>query len=522
MHFYLDPDSLRAICTKKSGMPRLRTHRRAKKKPKTSIVSPDSIVSEDNDADDYTADDETEEFAERLEFSTDARRKVRALVDNNAQAAETAIAVEIDANVALIPNNNLFGTSQLYAIANPIITGLQSKVKGLIPTGESWGMLRTSQLLEHVFCRTKKMFSIAKTLSTETLDTQMIDSAVDYLAALQTNHGGTNFRDNEYVRMHVLEALMPPILKSGRALATRLKVNRNIIPDVIAKRLQFNELIAARDTITPAIHDESDSMLEENALDFESNHSSDELGLLHLFSQLNVNSEDDFFFSENVEEVQQPFLKDKKAFNPLQDHLAPKKRKRRKDCPQYLEVVRSYGHATFRIDTFAKNKKMVKNEDGTYEYHLFHTQDRSIKDTHAGLQQSVIYHDWQYLNRWVKKTSTGEYIEVLPTICLRLFYYALCPCCKEPTQRDCADSLVVGFSHALVGMGKIRMSEGNDRKNLIRSCSCAYHSREANKELWRSTEDFMTAMLCPPVEFNEFNNPEISQHSRKVSTLMLL
>jgi hypothetical protein len=170
-----------------------------------------------------------------LEFSTEARRKVRALVDKNAQAAETAIGVEIDANVALIPNNNLFGTSQLYAIANPIITGLQSKVKGLIPTGESWGMLRTSQLLEHVFCRTKKMFGIAKTLSTETLDTQMIDSAVDYSAALQTNHGGTNFRDNEYVRMHVLEALMPPILKSGRALATRLKVNRNIIHDVIAK-----------------------------------------------------------------------------------------------------------------------------------------------------------------------------------------------------------------------------------------------------------------------------------------------
>jgi hypothetical protein len=204
--------------------------------------------------------------------------------------------------------------------------------------------------------------------------------------------------------------------------------------------------------------------------------------------------------------MQPPFLKDKKPSNPLHDHLAPKKRKRRKDCPQYLEVVRSYGHATFRIDTFAKNKKMVKNEDGTYDYHLFHTQDRSIKHT----------------NRWVKKPSTGEYIEVLPTISLRLFYYALCPCCKEPTQRDCADSLVVGFSHALVGMGKIRMSEGNDRKNPIRTCTCAYHSREANKELWRSTEDFMIAMLCAPVEFEEFNNPEILQHSRKVSILILL
>ena len=39
-------------------MPRLRTHRWAKKTPKISIVSPVSIVNEKNDADDYTADDE--------------------------------------------------------------------------------------------------------------------------------------------------------------------------------------------------------------------------------------------------------------------------------------------------------------------------------------------------------------------------------------------------------------------------------------------------------------------------------
>ena len=77
----------------------------------------------------------------------------------------------------------------------------------------------------------------------------------------------------------------------------------------------------------------------------------------------------------------------------MHDHLAPKKRKLRKDCPKYLEVVRSYGHATFRPDTFAKNKKMVKNEDGTYDFHLFHIQNRSIKDTHESFLQSVIYHD---------------------------------------------------------------------------------------------------------------------------------
>jgi hypothetical protein len=227
------------------------------------------------------------------------------VVDN--PVVETPVAEETALNLTLIPNNNLFCTSQLYAVAKPIILVLQEKVKGLIPIGDCWGMLRTSQLLEHVFNRTKYLFSILKTPSTETLDTQMIDSAVDYLAALQTNHGGTNFKDNEYVRMHVLEALMPPVLKSGRALAKRLKVNRNIVPDIIAKRLQFNELVSTRDASSPVIPGETVSMLEENASDFESNHSPDELGLMHLFTQLNVSAEDDFFSSDNVDEIQRKF-----------------------------------------------------------------------------------------------------------------------------------------------------------------------------------------------------------------------
>ena len=209
-------------------------------------------------------------------------------------------------------------------------------------------------------------------------------------------------------------------------------------------------------------------------------------------------------------------LTTKRAINPLHDHLSACKRKRRKDTPQYLEVVRSYGHAVFRPDTFAKTKKLVKNEDGSYDFHMYHVQNRSVKDTHSSFIQSVIYHDWQHLNRWERKNSSGVSEEVLPSICLRLFYYALCPCCKEPKQRDCADSLVVGFSHALIGMGKIRMSEMNGKKESIRACECPYHSREATKELWRSTDDFMAAMLCSPIEFTEFKNPEISHYSTKV------
>jgi hypothetical protein len=57
---------------------------------------------------------------------------------------------------------------------------------------------------------------------------------------------GTNFRDNEYMRLHVLEALMPNVVKSQRAIAIRLNVNKNLMPEIVAKKLKSNELIVQK------------------------------------------------------------------------------------------------------------------------------------------------------------------------------------------------------------------------------------------------------------------------------------
>ena len=410
--------------------------------------------------------------------------------------------------------DNLFTTSRLYAAAKPIISSLQQQINSIIGSGDTcilWGTARKKQFLDHIFGRARTILGVNKLESTSLLDTQIVDRATSYLAALQTRNG-TNFKDNDHIRLHVLEALMPSNGISNRALALRLGVNREILPAIITKRIQFDNL----KSITPLNDNINDEALEETASTFAGNYTTEQLGILYLFSNLGLDQDDNFYHEEPDIAPVAPKVKVIKAINPLHDHLKMKKRKRRKDCPLYLEVVRSYGHSVFRPDTFAKNKKMVKNEDGTYEYHMFHVQNRSIQDTHKSFVQSVIYHDWQYINRWMRTNDDGSTDEILPTICLRLFYYALCPCCKEPTQRDCADSMVVGFSHALTGMGKIRMSEVNNRKQAIRACECAYHIREANKESWRSTEDFMSAMLCSPVEFDEFQNPEISQFTTKV------
>ena len=66
---------------------------------------------------------------------------------------------------------------------------------------------------------------------------------------------------------------MPTTMKSGRALASRLKVNRNIVPEILANRLHFNKLVAARDVKGPTIQEETDHVLEESALEFEANRS---------------------------------------------------------------------------------------------------------------------------------------------------------------------------------------------------------------------------------------------------------
>lgn len=109
----------------------------------------------------------------------------------------------------------------------------------------------------------------------------------------------------------------------------------------------------------------------------------DDLGLQHLFAALGMDEENDFLYEADEGDTTGINLKDKRTVNIFKDHLAPKKRKQRKDCPKYVDVVRAYGHATLRIDTFAKNKKMIRNEDGTYKYHLPHVQNRSIQQSHA-------------------------------------------------------------------------------------------------------------------------------------------
>ena len=392
---------------------------------------------------------------------------------------------------------------------------MQTGYGGAVHSTRKWGLNRLGQFVKHVFERLKAIFNISDADSISAIDTVMINSAVNYISSLQVS--GTNFTANEYLRVHILESLVSSGV-SHRSLGERLKVNRKLLPDIIERRQKYDCIVNLRnESKLSAAEAEDDGALEHASSAFSAGLEPDELGILHLFAAINLDPDDEFFFQINTQPVEEK--KRCRSVNIFQKHLSVQRRKQKKDCPKYIEIVRAFLHSTFRPDTFAKRKVMIKNEDGTYEYHLPHIQNSSIKEAHDSFMESEIYHDWQYQNRWIKKTRDGEEYEILPSICLRLFYYAMCPCCKSPTQRDCADSLVVGFSHMLTGLGKIRNSELNNKKKSILECSCPYHTKEGNKDMWKSANDFMLYVLCAPKEFPEFENPEISKHTVKVREL---
>lgn len=430
----------------------------------------------------------------------------------------------------------LFTQTRLYQVARPLIQLIKSNLDGLIArsyggksiTLNSWGTERKAQFLDHVFDRIKSIYHVDNSGSSLTaMDSQMVESAAAYIAALSKD--GRNFTGNEYVKQHVIEALIPENVSSVRAISRRLEVNRQLLPKLIEKRRKFNDISNSATSNSSSRETEDD--LDDNALaeqegSFSANLLPDELGFLHLFPDLDVGPDDDFYFEQDdrppvVHEDAAPARKKKKSVNLYNDHLKPTVRKKRKDCPKYIDVVRAFGHSIFRIDTFARKKVMVPNDNGEFEMHLQHIQSKAISEAHRSFKQSEIYHDWQHENRWLRKIARQDgdgYDEIIvkPTIGLRLFFYAMCPCCKDPTQRDCADSLVVGFTHLLSGLGKIRMSDYQDKKTLIASCDCEYHSKSVNKNMWKSTSDFMTAMLCAPKVYEEFENPELSKYSTQV------
>ena len=99
---------------------------------------------------------------------------------------------------------------------------------------------RAAQFLEHVLARIKSIYHVDSVTSSPTaIDSQMIESAAAYIAALSKD--GRNFTGNEYVKLHVIEALIHENVNSMRALSMIFRVM--LIRIFFLSKLWFHSII---------------------------------------------------------------------------------------------------------------------------------------------------------------------------------------------------------------------------------------------------------------------------------------
>lgn len=176
--------------------------------------------------------------------------------------------------------------------------------------------------------------------------------------------------------------------------------------------------------------------------------------------------------------------------------LTPTERKVRDDKLD-LSVVRDYCHEICRLDTFATAKTYVHNYDGTYSYHPVHVKSQSVKSYYEIFQQSTEYHNWQNENARIK--TKGNFERRIPTIKLRLFTNAFCPCCMNQKQRDCANHIQINYYNALKAIANMRRFQGISVP--MRDCACPGHRNENYLQCHTSVSRFMDAVLCPRIEY---------------------
>ena len=97
------------------------------------------------------------------------------------------------------------------------------------------------------------------------------------------------------MRQHIVEALVISDV-SIRAVATRLGVNRKVLPSIVQKRKIYVKICAAKSSSssTSPQHDD-DQSLEAMQDSFTGGRGSEELGMCYWFAFLQIDPDDDFF-----------------------------------------------------------------------------------------------------------------------------------------------------------------------------------------------------------------------------------
>jgi hypothetical protein len=114
-------------------------------------------------------------------------------------------------------------------------------------------------------------------------------------------------------------------------------------------------------------------------------------------------------------------------------------------------------------------------------------------------QNSNEYHNWQNENMRTTKSTDYPDGNIKPTIEIRTFSNAFCPCCLHQKQRDCANHVQINLINALKALGNLRryyvISEG------IKNCQCEGHKNTNYLQCPTSVNKFMEAVLCPKIQY---------------------
>ena len=312
----------RRVRKDKGGLPQ-REDERDMKKRKTSSSIDDSIVDNDSDEDAILSEASVNNVNNRGDIDGWSEVHQRNLITPSRDSmVNDDEGFQIDADVCaddagvraasvspeeIAPTpivDTLFSRTALYKLAKPFVEELKQMLNILIGidifgssiSGSKWGQSRTDQFVNHVFSR-RSTFKVTDEESTGMMDTKIVDSAVKYLSSLQS--GGTNFTENEFVRQHILEALVISDV-SIRAVATRLGVNRKVLPSIVQKRSTYDKICAAKScsSSTSPQHDD-DQSLEAMQDSFAGGRGSEELGRHYLFAALQIDPDDDYFFDDD-------------------------------------------------------------------------------------------------------------------------------------------------------------------------------------------------------------------------------
>ena len=100
-----------------------------------------------------------------------------------------------------------------------------------------------------------------------------------------------------------------------------------------------------------------------------------------------------------------------------------------------LNVVCDFCHDVCRLDTFASASKFVRR---TRSYHQAHIKTQSVEKYFNMFQNSD-----EYENMRTTKSTDYPDGDRKPTIEIRPFSNAFCPCCLHQKQRDCANHEIV-------------------------------------------------------------------------------